>query len=121
MHLAPSRLDTLKLPTHAFVRRVSEPHRTSPLPPVFSPAEFPPAMITTDTDLGCIEDLIPFVGLKRTYIQAIKRCANERHTKENPSPFVGRFSCKRWLVQWLQRNRDFKVELAYPTRRQPTP
>lgn len=75
--------------------------------------------IKTDTDLGCIESLMTYMGLKRTYMQALKRCANERHSKENPACFTGSKSCKRWIMQWLERNRDFKVTLIYP-RRPPT-
>lgn len=75
------------------------------------------AELKTDTDLGCIEALMKSMGLKRTYMQALKLCAKMRHSETNPSPFVGRFSCKRWIMEWLQRNRDFKIESAYP--RQP--
>jgi hypothetical protein len=70
----------------------------------------------SDTDLLCIASLMACMGLKRTYMQALKHCANERHCKENPTCFTGSKSCKRWIMQWLERNRDFKVTLVYPRR-----
>lgn len=73
-------------------------------------------LIKSDTDLGCIESLMAYMGLKRTYMQAIKHCANDRHSKDNPTCFTGSKSCKRWIMQWLERNRDFKVTLVYPRR-----
>jgi hypothetical protein len=75
-------------------------------------------MIKSDTDLGSIKDLMDFMGLKRTYVQALKLCAKKRDSEANPSPFVGTKSCKQWIMQWLQRNRDFKVQLAYPRQQQ---
>lgn len=76
--------------------------------------------IKHDTDLGCISQLMVYMGLTRSYMQAIKRCANERHTKQNPSCFTGKMSCKRWIMGWLERNRDFKVTLVYRRRPQTT-
>ena len=70
--------------------------------------------LQSDTDLGCIRSLMAYMGLKSTYMSALKRCANERHSKENPSCFTGTKSCKKWIIEWLERNRDFKTTLVYP-------
>lgn len=70
--------------------------------------------LQSDTDLGGVSQLMRYMRLKRSYMQAIKRCAQMRDSKENPSCFAGSKSCKRWIMRWLLRNRDFKVALAYP-------
>lgn len=71
--------------------------------------------LKSDTDLGCIAALVEYTGLGRSYLQALKRVASDRHTKQNPTCFTGTKSCKKWIMQWLERdeNRDFKVALAY--------
>jgi hypothetical protein len=72
--------------------------------------------LRSDTDLGCIEALMEYMHLKRTYLQALKHCANKRHSADNPSCFTGSKSCKKWIMAWLERNRDFKITLVYPHR-----
>lgn len=61
-----------------------------------------------------------YMHLKRTYMQALKRCANDRHSKTNPTCFTGNRSCKAWIMVWLERpeNRDFKITVVYPHRPQ---
>lgn len=74
-------------------------------------------LLRSDTDLGCITELSVYLHLKLTYLKALKHVARERHSTENPNCFTGTKSCKKWVLEWLERNRDFKIALAYPVKK----
>lgn len=78
-----------------------------------------PRKLNSDTDLGCIVELAAYMNVSRTHLQALKKCANSRHSQANPSCFSGNKSHKQWVLAWLERNRDFRVTLVYPRKSQP--
>lgn len=69
--------------------------------------------INSREQLGTTAAISRYMGLGVTYIQGIKRVAESRHTPENPAPFLGMLTSVSRLESWLERNRDFRVRLAY--------
>lgn len=72
-----------------------------------------PSIITADDQLGPLCAVAVFMGCGRTWVSAMKRCASRRHEKENPTPFRGGKTCKKWIMEWLERNPDFQASAEY--------
>lgn len=81
--------------------------------PAARPRRAPAREIESDTQLGNVTQLAQYMKVTRSYLQALKRCAKQRHSKANQSCFSGNKSTARWVLLWLERNRDFRVTLVY--------
>ncbi len=70
--------------------------------------------LTSDTDLGCIVALSRYMHLPERYLRSVKKGAIIR-AAQNPANrpcFTGTKSCKKWVMEWLERNPDFKTTEA---------
>lgn len=77
--------------------------------------------ITSPDDLGPLIAVAAYMKVGRTWMSALKRCAKRIHEKDNPSPFRGGKTCKRWVMEWLDRNPEFSAAAEYSRPQQDTP
>lgn len=68
-----------------------------------------PAVITAGDQLGPLNAVATYLKVSRSYLSALKKCAKRRveANPENKSPFVGNKVSAKWVLDWLDRNRDF--------------
>jgi hypothetical protein len=72
-----------------------------------------PTLVTADDQLGPIVAVAAYMKVGRTWMFALKKCATRRHEKENLTPFRGGKTCKKWVMEWLERNPDFQAVKEY--------
>lgn len=69
-------------------------------------------------ELGSLIQLADYMGIGRTWLQALKKCAARRASisafGSNPSPFVGNKATSARIMAWLDRNPDFQPSKEYP-------
>lgn len=68
--------------------------------------------LTSDTDLGCLVALARYMKVPLHYLADVKKGSILRFQRDgatNPPCFTGTKSCKKWVMEWLERNRDFKT------------
>lgn len=70
-------------------------------------------VIRSSEQLGTLCGVALYMGVGRTWLSALKRCAMRRHAADNPTPFRGGKTCARWVMKWLERNPDFKASEEY--------
>lgn len=79
--------------------------------------------LANDLQLGGVSALAEYLNVSRSWLTALKQCARRRHSPANPSCFSGNKSNAKWVLEWLERNRDFEVrrskEPAAPQSPQP--
>lgn len=69
--------------------------------------------VTSREQLGSTQAVSAFMGLGYTYLQAIKRVSEARHSETNPAPYLGMLTSAKKIEEWLERNRDFRIRLVY--------
>lgn len=70
-------------------------------------------ILSSREQLGSTQAVSAFMGLGYTYLQAIKRVSELRHSESNPAPYLGMLTSAKRVEEWLERNRDFRVRLVY--------
>lgn len=79
--------------------------------------------LANDLQLGGVSALAEYLNVSRSWLTALKECSRRRHSSANPSCFSGNKSNAKWVLEWLERNRDFEVrrskEPAFPQSPQP--
>lgn len=70
--------------------------------------------ITAEDELGPIVAVATYMKVGRTWLFALKKCATRIHEKDNPTPFRGGKTCKKWIMEWLERNPEFAAAGEYP-------
>lgn len=68
------------------------------------------APLANDLQLGGVSALAEYLNVSRSWLTALKQCAHRRHSPANPTCFSGNKSNAKWVLAWLERNRDFDVK-----------
>ncbi len=76
--------------------------------------------VTAADQLGPIVAVASYMKVGRTWLFALKKCANRIHEATNPTPFRGGKTCKQWIMEWLARNPEFSAASEYPTPPRPS-